>query len=373
MSASFRQIFELGQNALRQWNPKVPKTGSTSFINVVDFFCCAGGMTLGFASLPKYFQIKGGVDINGVALTSYKANYNVNTLNTDIRYLSPSDIYNTFKILQSNKPLVIIGCAPCQGFSAHRKKDHGNEDSRNTLIGYFADIATRLNPDFIVMENVPEIINGKFKNHYDEAKKIYNAAGYHLVQRIYNAAEFGVPQARKRAIIVASKFEDFNLPLPIFEEKDFKSVRDAIGNLPEIYPGQISESDPLHRCATHRQSTIDVISKVPKDGGSRPKGVGPKCLDSVKGFFDVYGRLSWDKPSITITQYARNPASGRFTHPEQNRGLSIREAARLQSFPDGFLLHGSLGQMFEQIGEAVPPLLALAIASQIALYYSSKK
>ena len=102
-------------------------------------------------------------------------------------------------------------------------------------------------------------------------------------------------------------------------------------------------------------------------GGSRPDGVGPKCLDKIKGFYDVYGRLSWDKPSITITQYARNPASGRFSHPEQDRALTIREAARLQSFPDGYQWEGALGENFKQIGEAVPPLLSLAIATQIAL------
>ena len=90
-------------------------------------------------------------------------------------------------------------------------------------------------------------------------------------------------------------------------------------------------------------------------------------MDKVNGFSDVYGRLSWDKPAITITQYARNPASGRYSHPEQDRGLTIREAARLQSFPDGYLWNGSLGENFKQIGEAVPPLLALAIATQIAL------
>ena len=110
-----------------------------------------------------------------------------------------------------------------------------------------------------------------------------------------------------------------------------------------------------------------MIAAVPRDGGNRPAGIGPKCLDKIKGFYDVYGRLSWNKPSITITQYARNPASGRFSHPEQNRGLTIREAARLQSFPDGFVWEGSLGEKFKQIGEAVPPLLALAIATKIAI------
>lgn len=142
--------------------------------------------------------------------------------------------------------------------------------------------------------------------------------------------------------------------------------------MPDINPRDQHPIDKYHRCSSHKQSTIDVISKVPLNGGSRPNGIGPKCLEKVKGFSDVYGRLSWNKPAITITQYARNPASGRYCHPEQNRGLSIREAARLQSFPDGYIWEGSLGDNFKQIGEAVPPLLSLAIASQISIMYKNE-
>jgi DNA (cytosine-5)-methyltransferase 1 len=119
----------------------------------------------------------------------------------------------------------------------------------------------------------------------------------------------------------------------------------------------------MHRSAAHRKTTIDVIKAIPKNGGSRPNGVGPKCLQDFKGFADVYGRLAWDRPAITITHYARNPASGRFVHPEQNRGLTMREAARLQSFPDGFEFTGGFDDIFRQIGEAVPPLLSLSVAA----------
>jgi DNA (cytosine-5)-methyltransferase 1 len=112
---------------------------------------------------------------------------------------------------------------------------------------------------------------------------------------------------------------------------------------------------------------------VPPNGGNRPEGVGPKCLTRVKGFYDVYGRLSWDKPSITITHYARNPASGRYTHPVQDRGLTAREAARLQSFPDGFRFEGKFDDIYRQIGEAVPPLLSCGVAVNILIEYLSSK
>lgn len=358
---------------MKKWRPHTQKR--TAQVDVLDFFCCAGGMSLGFDVLNSHFNIIGGVDLNAISLGAYKKNFNVPTLNADIRKLSDNIdlIRTTFGLsAKHKKPLVIIGCAPCQGFSAHRKKDGDKpEDYRNTLIGEFASIIVHFSPDFVVMENVPEIITGKYKSHYEEAKGVFERNGYHVVQRIYNAAGFGVPQARNRAIIVASKTKDFTLPDESYSNDNYKTVRDAIGDLPMVKAGEQCSTDIYHRSSAHKQTTIDVISQVPQNGGSRSKGIGPKCLDKVKGFSDVYGRLSWDKPSITITQYARNPASGRFCHPEQNRGLTIREAARLQSFPDSFMWNGSLGDNFKQIGEAVPPLLSMAIAAQIAATISN--
>lgn len=151
-----------------------------------------------------------------------------------------------------------------------------------------------------------------------------------IKQTIVNAAAYGTPQQRFRAIVIAMK-HNFKLPSPLIQERsNFVTVREAIGHLPPLSPLKPSTVDTLHKCANHRESTLTVIRQIPVNGGSRPKGVGPKCLDRVKGFSDVYGRLSWDKPSITITRYARNPASGRFIHPEQDRGLSMREASILQ-------------------------------------------
>lgn len=366
---AFIQLFNEGKKLLDQWKPQTKRT-SEAFFDVIDFFCCGGGMSVGFAALKDFYRILGGVDINETSLKTFQMNHGTPVLNADITTISPESnvIQQTFNV-KGYRPLVVIGCAPCQGFSAHRKRDGDKpEDERNTLIGYFSDIAVNLNPEFVVMENVPEILTGKYKNHYEEAKKVFSQNGYHVVQRVYNAAGFGVPQARSRAIIVASKYKDFELPDELLAEEDYNTVHDAIADLPHVDARhQTTMLDRYHRCSKHKQSTIDVIAQVPHNGGSRPKGVGPKCLDKVNGFSDVYGRLSWDKPAITITQYARNPASGRYSHPEQDRGLTIREAARLQSFPDGYLWNGSLGDNFKQIGEAVPPLLALAIATQIAL------
>jgi DNA (cytosine-5)-methyltransferase 1 len=214
------------------------------------------------------------------------------------------------------------------------------------------------------MENVPEMLSKKYWSHFEEARNILTHAGYVIHQSIYNSASFGVPQERFRSLVVAMR-KEFTLPEPLLKGDEFLSVRQAIGHLPPVAPGEKHKDDDLHRSAQHRESTMETIRAIPKNGGSRPAGVGPKCLDKVRGFYDVYGRLYWDKPAITITHYARNPASGRYVHPEQDRGLTIREAALLQSFPVGFNFSGSFDSVFKQIGEAVPPKFSCAIAASI--------
>jgi DNA (cytosine-5)-methyltransferase 1 len=218
------------------------------------------------------------------------------------------------------------------------------------------------------MENVPELLSSRYGGYYSAFDRLTADGSYIINSGIYNCAEFGVPQKRIRSLIVGTKrpFAGFQ---PIIHPEDFMTVRQAIGDLPAVTPGEHISSDPMHRSAKHKQSTVDVIKAVAADGGSRPIGVGPACLDRVKGFYDVYGRLAWDKPSITITRYARNPASGRFVHPEQDRGLTMREAARLQSFPDQFEFDDTLDQVFLQIGEAVPPLFSTSIANSVRGYF----
>lgn len=161
------------------------------------------------------------------------------------------------------------------------------------------------------------------------------------------------------------------LPEGIYTPDSFKTVRDAISSLSTIAAGETSQEDWMHKAVAHKPSTLEIIRKVPHDGGKLPQGIGPESLTRIKGFSDVYGRLSWDKPSITITHYARNPASGRFTHPVQDRGITAREAARLQSFPDGFTFEGKFDDIYRQIGEAVPPLMSCGIASSVLIEFLS--
>lgn len=366
---STEKYIKSGLKALSQWKPgKI--TVKQPIAQVIDMFCGCGGMSIGFAAMAKAtgeYRLIGGVDVNEVSLKTYAHNYGVPARKVDVRELANSDeslnsFLESLPDFDRGIPTVLIGCAPCQGFSAHRKKNWDQPDARNGLVEAFADVAVSMQPDCVIMENVPELLSGRYWKHFEYLRDRLIGAGYSVKQAIHSAAEHGAPQDRFRALIIAMKV-DFSMPEARLKPSEFRTVRDAIADLPPVDAGEQAACDPMHKSATHRQSTIDVIKTVPKNGGSRPNGVGPKCLQNFKGFADVYGRLAWDRPAITITHYARNPASGRFVHPEQNRGLTMREAARLQSFPDGFEFKGGFDDVFRQIGEAVPPMLSLSVAA----------
>lgn len=345
-------------------------------IDVIDMFSGCGGMSAGFrvanALIPAFRHILA-VDIDSVANASYQANFGTIPANISVHDLARNR-RKLRKLLRSSKrrdghPLILIGCAPCQGFSSHRNSV-GEGDERNSLFTDFAEIATYLQPDAVVVENVPELLTTKYWPYVEKARLILERRGYVVHLSVHNMAEFGVPQERYRALLLA--FRKNFYPLQGFlTRNEFSTVREAIGLFPAIRAGEKHPEDPMHYTAGHQPSTLETIRAIPHDGGNRPPDVGPACLRRIHerqgkaAYEDVYGRLYWDRPSITITAYARNPASGRFVHPEQDRGLSVREAATLQGFPTNFLFEGSLDQRFRQIGNAVPPPFAAYLATHI--------
>lgn len=345
-------------------------------IRVMDMFSGCGGMSTGFRAvngIGPIFDIRGAVDIDAVANRSYEANHGVSPLCEDLGKLarSPKKLQDFLDRtgFGQGPANVLIGCAPCQGFSSHRN-DEGEDDPRNSLFVDFARIAAKIQPDAVVVENVPEILTERYWPFVERARKILENAGYYVHVNVHNMAEFGVPQERFRALMLAMK-RPFAPPEGFLTRSEFLTVRDAISGLPPVEPGWRHPLDPMHFSAGHKQSTIETIRAVPKDGGSRPDHVGPACLRRAKQrtgkaiYEDVYGRLYWDKPAITITAYARNPASGRFVHPEQDRGLTVREAALLQSFPRDYEIQGGLDERFRQIGNAVPPAFSAYLAMHV--------
>lgn len=333
----------------------------------VDFFCGAGGMSYGFhkmAELTGRLRWAGAIDIDKHAIDTYARNYGHRPQNINLGDAEIDEIRKALDLHEGNE-LILIGCAPCQGFSSHRKKDHRGPDSRNTLVGRFAEIAVELKPKMIIMENVPDLLAKKHWHHYQAFKDTVEAAGYHIAVKILGMADYGAPQSRFRTVLIAAKDFIPTLPEPVFTPEEYRTVRDAIGNLPPLKAGEKDPYDPMHMTSRHRKETIEILKQVPKDGGNRPQGVGPKCLDRVAGFYDVYGRLAWDKTAVTITARCRTPSCGRFVHPEQDRGLSVREAALLQGFPKDFYFEGPFDDKYKQIGNAVSPIFSTRLAGHV--------
>lgn len=363
--AAARHISDTGE-----WPELNPPTDAG--ITVIDLFAGCGGLSTGFAAIGAVtgeMRIGGAAEINPSAVATYRTNLGIEPVMADLGVVAASveatdDLRRQFGIPDGQR-IVVIGGPPCQGFSSHTKRNKNDADGRNSLVGSFATLAVALGAEVVVMENVPELLSGKHWSHFTSFKDVMETAGYSVTAEIHNLAGFGVPQERFRATIIATRNGDPLMPRPEYEDVDFRTVRDAIGHLPPLTPGRADPTDPQHVCAGHRAGTVEVIKRIPPDGGNRPKGVGPACLDKVDGFRDVYGRLSWNRPANTITGYARNPASGRFVHPEQHRGLSVREAALLQGFPPDFDFEGNFDSRFSQVGNAVPPIYAAHVAGVV--------
>lgn len=372
------QIMELAATAPQQFDNwwRAGRTVADGPIDVIDFFSGAGGMSAGFRAVngiaPAFRHILA-VDIDAVANATYQRNLGLTPVLADVSSLRRRKKELDALIRDSDRrpdhPLVVIGCAPCQGFSSHRNQS-AVPDVRNDLFEDFAVIAVQLKADFIVIENVSELCTDRHWPRVKRVRSTLEKAGYQVHLAVHNFAEFGLPQERFRAVMLASR-QNFQPPQGFITRSEFRTVRDVIGMLPAVQPGVPDQLDPLHQSAGHRASTIDMIKTVPRDGGRRRFDTGPASLQALQlrqgkpGYEDVYGRLFWDRPAITITHYARNPASGRFVHPEQDRGLTAREAALLQGFPREYEFSGGFDDKFRQIGNAVPPLVAGHLAVSI--------
>jgi DNA (cytosine-5)-methyltransferase 1 len=344
-------------------------------VDVVDLFSGCGGLSAGFRAfnaIVPVFRLVLAVDTDPVANATYAENLHLEPVQEDVAALAaePARLRRlvTAARPRGNRPLVVVGGPPCQGFSSHRKG--AVDDTRNSLVVRFAEAAASLSPDLIALENVPELLTDRHWPVLEAAVGHLSAAGYTVSISIHNTAEYGVPQERFRALVLATR-QPASLPRGYLARADFRTVRDAIGELPAVSAGERTSTDPLHYTARHRESTLEVLRAVPHDGGSRPTDVGPESLrrgyerQGKPMYEDVYGRLAWNRPAVTISTYARNPASGRYAHPEQDRGLSIREAALLQGFPLSWRMYGTLDPCFRQIGNAVPPRFAAFLAAHL--------
>ena len=320
----------------------------------IDLFCGAGGLTLGLKQAG--FNVVGAIDIDEAACESYSLNHpEVNLWQTDIKDLTATEVLEKLKIKPGELDL-LAGCPPCQGFSSIRTLNGGPaEDERNDLVFEFLRLVKELRPKSIMMENVPGLAKDKRIDTFREELK---ELGYESDLDVINASDYGVPQRRRRMILLGALDGPIKITPP--KENRRTTVREAIRGLPK--PG--SSGDFLHDYPENREEkTIKMISLIPKNGGSRSDLPDEYILECHKrnpgGFKDVYGRMKWDDVAPTITGGCSNPSKGRFLHPEQNRTITLREAALLQTFPKDykFSSKGGKQKIALQIGNALPPLL----------------
>jgi DNA (cytosine-5)-methyltransferase 1 len=336
-------------------------------LTAIDVFSGCGGLTLGLKQAG--FEVIGALDNDPLAVETYCANHkNVIVWETDIRNFSVYQVKRQLKLQKGDLDL-LAGCPPCQGFSTIRtlNRAHIVKDPRNDLVFDFLRFVEELAPKAVMMENVPGLVTDKRLTVFCQR---LSDLGYTSEYRILNAADYGVPQRRRRVILLGGRFGPIQFTPP---DLNRRTVRDAIAFLPD--PGL--SGDPLHNLSEKRSPRIvDIIKRIPKNGGSRTD-LGSTyqlaCHKKCNGFKDIYGRMAWDDVAPTITSGCVNPSKGRFIHPEQDRAITLREAALLQTFPPDYFFSLRRGKFSAAslIGNALPPEFIRHNAAKIRKYLKS--
>ncbi len=330
-------------------------------IALADFFSGCGGTTRGFADAGISPMLA--VDWDPDAVATFRMNFPATpVIERDIREVGVADLGELLRPA-SESVMLFAGCAPCQPFAGHRQQPSA-EDDRSFLLIEFLRFVTALNPELIFVENVPGMqrvsaSEGPFAEFVEEL-----GSTHHVSYGTVCSADYGVPQTRRRLVLVASRLGPIDLPGPSHGPVagcPHSTVREWIGSLPPITAGQRESDISSHRSMKLSKLNLERIRATPEGGDRRdwPARLWPDChRDGFKGHTDVYGRLNWDKPAPALTTRCISYSNGRFGHPTQDRALSAREAARLQTFPASFEFAGSLTSQARQIGNAVPVVLA---------------
>lgn len=347
--------------------------------NIIDLFAGVGGLSYGFSVLPQ-FNIVVANEIEKDISAAYTLNHpNVKMLNCDICDLTEDGLH---KVLDGRKIDLVVGGPPCQSYSTLGKR---RNDERANLFMQYKRILGILQPRAFVFENVTGMLSMNKGQLFRRIQTEFEELGYDLKHEILDAVDFGVPQHRERVILVGTKGKNrFVYPTPTHGDglKPYVTLKDAIGDLPQLSSGEKKNyysagitNDFLAFVRNENETVVQEhgapkngehlikIMKALKDGQSKddlPEDIRPKS-----GYGNTYAKLWWNKPSTTITRNFACPSSSRCIHPRDSRAMSIREGARLQSFPDDYQFYGSDGMKRLEIGNAVPPLLSMAIARQM--------
>lgn len=344
----------------------------TGRITVADLFAGCGGGSLGF--LQAGFEVIGAVEIDGDAAAAYAANVDVEPLCRDIREVTGSDLLEGTGLGVGDLTL-LFGCPPCQSFTILRRgaAETAVDDLRNSLPREYSRLVAELRPRHIAFENVPGLVDGRWRHRFEELLSDLEGLGYRCSWDVLDAADYGVPQHRRRVVVVGSRLAEPALPPASHSASGedglptHRTVREAIGELRRLGPGETDTADPLHRARRHSDLAIRRLRAVP-EGGSRkhlPRELQLACHQGHPGHYDIYARMWWDRPAPTLTSGCTNVTKGRFAHPEQDRAITVREALLLQGFPANATVAGFTDIMALQVGNAVPPPLTAAVGRAI--------
>lgn len=344
------------------------KANSTMIGNAVDLFCGIGGLSLGLKKAG--IRVGLGIDLDKTCQYAYEKNIKADFWPVDITEVQAEKVQRHCWSDDST-PKILVGCAPCQPFSSHTFKQKGEKHKKWHLLQEFSRLVKELSPDIISMENVPNLRN---KEIFKEFVAALEAEEYQVSSSVVYCPDYGIPQKRKRLVLMASKHGKLNLLEPTHQPEHYKTTKDAIGELPPVKDGEVAKNDKLHRASK--------LSKINKQRikSSKPNGTWLDWDESLRlachrkksgsTYKSVYGRMSWDEPAPTITTQFYNFGTGRFGHPEQDRAITIREAAILQTFPKDYIFTAPEDQVLltrlgRHIGNAVPVDLGYVIGLSI--------
>ena len=345
------------------------KMGKSSQIEVIDLFCGVGGLTYGLRMAG--LSVVAVFDIDPVCEFAYSTNNPVPFRLRDVASLEANELLREYG---HSRFKVLAGCAPCQPFSSYSRPTKAGTDHRWTLVREFVRLAQETGPDVVTMENVPQLMD---HGVLASAIRKLRRTGYQVTCEVVDCSKFGVPQTRRRMVLLASLHGELSLQRP--NVCAVKTVRESLGTLPMLSAGATNDEDPLHRtCTLSALNLARIRASVP--GGTWrdwPSRLRLACHKRETGstFPAVYGRMEWDKPAPTMTTQYFGYGNGRFGHPSEDRALSLREGAILQTFPENYALEPEPHSLSAQrigklIGNAVPPELGRHIGRSIRKHLS---
>ena len=331
-------------------------------MKAIDLCCGAGGLTNGLRRAS--WDVMAGIDVDeAVGATYSRNNPGSRFVHADLRTITDDDVRELTRGTPS-RDLLLAGCAPCQAFSKQRGRRGIRDRSDATLLREFARLVVALRPRAVLMENVPDIAAVPGFSSFRRFVKTLHDWGYDHDHRVLNARDFGVPQHRRRRVLIAVLEAPVLPPESLIAESSASpaTVRSAITRFPAIEAGEAHAGIANHCAARLSPLNLTRIKATPTDGGSRrdwPPALALHChRGEDTGFSDVYGRMWWDRVAPTLTSRCNSLSNGRFGHPEQDRAISLREAAALQTFADDYEFSGTRKAIARWIGNAVPIALA---------------